>query len=174
MVGLTWKWIFGESFGIVNFLLSQADMKPILWSSAAGPAFWTTVIANVWADCGVNMLIFIGGIKQIPISLHEAARIDGASKWQDFIHVTLPSLSPVSFMVIIMSVVNSFKVFAMVQTLTNGGPGTATTYMIQYIYNTGFNKMKVGYSCAASMLMFLILMIISIIQTKVDAKLNER
>ncbi len=170
MVGVTWKWIFGESFGVINFLLTSAGLQPVKWFSNATSAFWTTIVASTWSGCGVNMVIFIGGLKQIPADLYEAATIDGANKWQSFRNITLPSLKPVSFMVIMLAIINSFKVFAMVQTLTNGGPGTSTTYIIQYIYKTGFDRMKVGYSCAASMIMFVILMVISFVQTK----FNER
>ncbi len=170
MVGITWKWIFGESFGVVNYLLGELNLTPVKWFSEATSAFWTTVVASTWAGCGVNMLIFIGGLKQIPVDLYEAARIDGANRVQSFLHITLPALKPVSFMVIMLSIINSFKVFAMVQTLTNGGPGTSTTYVIQYIYKTGFDKMKVGYASAASMIMFIILMVISFIQTRINAR----
>lgn len=170
MVGVTWKWIFGESFGVINFLLTSAGMQPVKWFSDATSAFWTTIVASTWSGCGVNMVIFIGGLKQIPADLYEAATIDGANKWQSFRNITLPSLKPVSFMVIMLAIINSFKVFAMVQTLTNGGPGTSTTYIIQYIYKTGFDRMKVDYSCAASMIMFVILMVISFIQTKLNEK----
>ena len=119
------------------------------------------------------MLIFIGALKQVPGELLEAANLDGANKWQTFKNIILPHLKPVSFMVIILSVISSFKVFAMVQTLTNGGPGTATTYMIQYIYTTGFTKNKVGYASAGSMVLFVILLILSFVQTKVSDKSND-
>jgi len=173
MVGLTWKWIFGESFGLVNYLLSKAGIGPVGWSTNATAAFITTIVAGVWAGCGTNMLIFIGALKQIPVELKEAAMLDGAKPIQIFKHITLPFLKPVSFMVIILAVISSFKVFAMVQTLTGGGPGTSTTYMIQYIYNTGFDKMKVGYSSAASMVLFIILLIMSFIQTTMNEKNND-
>ncbi|MDO4295337.1 MAG: sugar ABC transporter permease [bacterium] len=167
MVGLTWKWIFGESFGLINYLLELAGLPKIGWATNASAAFITTVVAGAWAGCGTNMLIFIGGIKQIPEELKEAARIDGANKWQIFRAITLPHLKPISYMVIILAIIGAFKEFAMVQTLTNGGPGTATTYMIQYIYTTGFQKLKVGYSSAASMVLFVLLLIMSLVQSKV-------
>ena len=173
MVGLTWRWIFGENFGIFNYILESMNLSKIRWATDGNAAFVTTIIAFVWANCGTNMLIFIGGLKQIPKSLHEAAKIDGATPFQDFINVTIPGLSAVSFMIIILSIITAFKSFAMVLTLTGGGPGSATTYMIQYIYQTGFDKMQVGYSSAASMVMFVILMIISIIQTKHNSKVER-
>lgn len=166
MVGLTWKWIFGENFGLLNYLLEQMGIPRIGWASNPGAAFFTTVIASVWAGCGTNMLIFIGALKQIPEELKEAARIDGANSWQIFKAITIPHLRPVTFMVLILSMITGFKEFAMVQTLTNGGPGTATTYMIQYIYTTGFTKLRVGYASAVSIVLFVILMVLSFVQTK--------
>lgn len=166
MVGLTWKWIFGENFGLLNYVLEQIGIPRIGWASNPAAAFLTTVIASVWAGCGTNMLIFIGALKQIPEELKEAAKIDGANSWQIFKAITIPHLRPVTFMVLILSMITGFKEFAMVQTLTNGGPGTATTYMIQYIYTTGFTKLKVGYASAVSMVLFFILMALSFVQTK--------
>lgn len=173
MVGLTWRWIFGENFGLINFLLESAGLPAIHWATNSTAAFITTIIAGVWSGCGTNMLIFIGALKQISNELIEAATLDGANKLQIFWNITLPSLKPVSFMVIILSVINSFKVFAMVQTLTNGGPGTSTTYMIQYIYTTGFTKNKVGYASAVSMVLFAILLILSFVQTKISDKASD-
>jgi alpha-1,4-digalacturonate transport system permease protein len=173
MVGLTWKWIFSETFGVANYLLQAIGAEPVKWFSKSGPAFWTTVVASVWSGCGVSMLIFLGGIKQIPAEHYDAAKIDGANRVQSFFAITLPALRPVSFMIIMTSIINAFKVFAMILTLTNGGPGTATTYIIQYIYTTGFDKMKVGYSSAASMIMFVLLLVISLIQTRINERYSD-
>ncbi len=173
IVGLTWKWLFGETFGLINYLIKLSGGTGIGWATNSTAAFATTVIAFVWADCGTNMLIFIGGLKQISEDLYEAAKIDGANSWKLFRYITLPELVPISFMVIMLSIISSFKVFAMVQTLTNGGPGTSTTYMIQYIYSTGFEKMRVGYSSAASLVMFVLLLILSIVQTKVNNRFSD-
>ena len=173
MVGVTWKWIFGESFGVANYVLTSMGLPSVGWFSTPSAAFWTTIIATVWSGCGVNMLIYLGGIKQIPVDLYEAATIDGANAWQRFKSITLPSLKPVTFMILLTSTINAFKVFAMVQTLTNGGPGTATTYMIQYIYQTGFTRNRHGYASAASMILFVVLLIISFIQTRMNAKQEE-
>lgn len=173
MVGVTWKWIFGESFGVANYVITSLGMKSVGWFSSPTAAFWTTIIATVWSGCGVNMLIYLGGIKQIPADLYEAATIDGANVWQRFRNITIPSLKPVTFMILLTSTINAFKVFAMVQTLTNGGPGTSTTYMIQYIYQTGFTRNRHGYASAASMILFVVLLIISFVQTRMNAKQEE-
>ena len=111
------------------------------------------------------MMIFIGALEQIDDEIVEAAEIDG---WTKFRYITLPQIRPTSFLVILTTMIGAFKVFAEVQTLTGGGPGDSTTFVIQYIYETGFEKMKVGYSSACSMVLFVVLLILSIIQNKLN------
>lgn len=168
MVGLTWRWIFGENFGVVNYVLSLMRASPIEWSSSAAAAFATAVIAVIWGTAGFNMMIFIGALEQIDDEIVEAAEIDGAKGWTKFRYITLPQIKPTSFLVILTTMIGAFKVFAEVQTLTGGGPGDSTTFVIQYIYETGFEKMKVGYSSACSMVLFVVLLILSIIQNKLN------
>src|SRR5690606_11460197 len=138
----------------------------IAWSSDGNYAFVVLLFATVWAGTAFNMLIFMGAILNIPKSLYEAAEVDGGSGWQKFWHITLPSLKPASFLVILLSIFNLMKEFPMVQALTNGGPGTDTTFIVLYIYETGFDQMKIGYASAASMVLFIILLIISLLQFK--------
>lgn len=168
MVGLTWRWIFGENFGVINFILQEMGLRSIEWFSNASAAFATTIIANIWQNAGFAMMIFIGAIEQISVELYEASQMDGASPWQKFFYVTLPQIKPTSFLIIITSTIGAFKVFAEIVTLTGGGPGNSTTFIIQYIYETGFEKMKVGYSSACSMILFVLLLVLSLIQTKMN------
>ena len=134
----------------------------------------TLIFMNIGFGLSLCTFMTHGFIKtSIPIALEEAATIDGANGWQRFMNITIPSLKPVTFMILLTSTINAFKVFAMVQTLTNGGPGTATTYMIQYIYQTGFTRNRHGYASAASMILFVVLLIISFIQTRMNAKQEE-
>ena len=168
MIGLTCRWIFGENFGVINFILQEIGFHPIEWSSNASAAFATTIIAFIWENAGFAMMIFIGAIEQISDELYEASQMDGATPWQKFFYVTLPQIKPTSFLIIITTTIGSFKVFAEIVTLTGGGPGNSTTFIIQYIYETGFEKMKVGYSSACSMLLFVLLLVLSLIQTKLN------
>lgn len=93
MVGLTWRWIFGESFGLINYLLQCIGLDGIKWATNPTAAFITTIIAGIWSGCGTNMLIFIGALKQVPGELLEAANLDGANKWQTFKNIILPHLN---------------------------------------------------------------------------------
>ncbi len=166
VVGVLWRWMFGESFGFVNFIIQLIGGDPVPWSSNGNFAFIVVLFATAWGGTAFNMLIFIGAIISIPQSLYEAADVDGGSGWQKFWHITLPSIRSTSFLIILLAVFNLMKEFPMVQSLTNGGPGTDTTFIVQYIYETGFDQMRVGYASAASMVLFVILLVFSLIQFK--------
>ncbi|MHC8520171.1 carbohydrate ABC transporter permease [Rossellomorea sp. H39__3] len=133
-------------------------------------AFILVLFATVWMGTAFNMLLMISALVNIPQSYYEAADIDGASGWQKFIHVTLPSLKPTSFMVILLSVIHLMKEFPMVQALNNGGPGTDNTFLVQYIYQTGFDQRNIGYASAVSMVLFVILLLFAIINLKVEER----
>lgn len=174
LVGLIWRWLFGENFGLFNFILLQLQAEPVAWATNPNAAFLSTLIASVWAGTGFYMMIFIGGIENIDKNLYEAAIIDRANKLQMFRFITLPMLRPISLLVIVLSLIESFKVFAMVVSLTGGGPGNKTLYIIQYIYQTGFDRLRVGYASAASMMLFLVLLTFSIIRFRMNSKEEQQ
>ncbi|MFP8916024.1 carbohydrate ABC transporter permease [Enterococcus innesii] len=119
------------------------------------------------------MLQFTAALKNIPRSLYEAAEIDGASFGHKLRYITLPMLQPTSFMVILLASIGAMKEFALVQSLTNGGPGTDNMLIVQYIYTTGFDKMRVGYASAASMVLFVILLLLGLAQMKIGGGKND-
>lgn len=166
VVGVLWKWMFGESFGFINYIIQLLGGDPIPWFSSGNLAFVVVLFATAWAGTAFNMLIFMGALIGIPQSLYEAAEVDGGNAWQKFWHITLPSIQGTSFLVILLSIFNLMKEFPMVVSLTNGGPGTDNTFIVQYIYETGFDKLKIGYASAASMVLFVILLGIALLQFK--------
>lgn len=164
VVGILWRWMFGESFGFINYMIQVLGGNPIPWSSDGNFAFLVVLFATAWAGTAFNMLIFIGALISIPKSLYEAADVDGGTAWQKFWHITLPSIRSTSFLVILLAVFNLMKEFPMVQALTNGGPGSDTTFIVQYIYETGFDQLKIGYASAASMVLFVVLLVFALLQ----------
>lgn len=168
IVGLIWRWIFGENSGIVNYLLTVLKGSGLPWLTDSTLAMVTLVIATVWSKAGYFMIIFVGAIEAIPTSYYEAAYLDGAKPWQVFRRITFPLLKPTNFMVILLCMINSFKEYPMILSLTGGGPADATTNIVQYIYKTGFDRSDIGYASAASMVMFVILVIIAILQFKLQ------
>lgn len=173
VTGVMWKWLFGQDFGFINYVLQKMGQKPIPWFSNGNTAFIVIVIAGVWAATAFNMLLFMNAIKNVPTSLYEAAELDGASSFDKFWHITIPAIRPTSFMVILLATIGAMKEFVMVQALTDGGPGTDNMFIVQYIYTTGFDKSNVGYASAVSMVLFVILLILALIQMKVGGGTNE-
>lgn len=164
IVGLTWKWIFGSSFGILNYALEQAGISPVGWLTDPYWAKMSVVIATLWSRIGFYMVIFIAGLQAIPTDYYEAARIDGASRSRIFIGITLPLLKPTSLLVLILTLIDAFKQYPLMFALTSGGPGKETTYMVQYIYQTGFEKLELGLASAMSVVLFAIIGLFTFIQ----------
>lgn len=148
---VVWQLLFHPSMGPINqALMSLGIENPPKWLSATSTAMIGVIIMYVWKMVGYYMIIFLAGIQGIPGHLYEAAQIDGANKMKQFIHITLPMLSPVIFFTSIMGIINSFKVFTEVYALTGGGPGHSTNVMVYNIYVEAFQKYNLGYASAMS------------------------
>lgn len=170
VAGVIWRWMFGESFGLVNFLLSMVGVKAVHWQTDSNLSLSTVVVAAVWGGLAFNLLLFMAALRNIPRSYYEAAEIDGASGWRQFWSISLPLLRPTSFMVVLLSSIAAMKEFALVQALNGGGPGNTNYLMVQYIYHTGFEVNKVGYASAASFVLMLMLLVIALIQVRIDRR----
>ena len=170
VAGVIWKWLFGENFGLVNYLIELMGGNGLQWETDPNLALVLILIVSTWGGTAFNMLLFIAAIRNIPQSYLEAAQLDGANGWQRFRRIILPLLRPTSFMVILLTTIGSMKEFAMVQALNGGGPGTSNMFIVQYIYRTGFERADVGYASAASMVLMVILIVIAVIQMRFDKR----
>nr|WP_307814300.1 sugar ABC transporter permease [Glycomyces sp. YM15] len=170
VAGVIWRWMFGESFGFVNYVIDRLGGNPLAWQTDPDLALMVVVIAATWGGTAFNMLIFIAALKNVPRAYYEAAEIDGANAWQRFRSITLPSIAPTSFLVILLSSLGAMKEFAMIQALNEGGPGTSNVLLIQYIYETGFQRADIGYASAVSMILLLILLTIALVQMAVNRR----
>jgi alpha-1,4-digalacturonate transport system permease protein len=170
VAGVIWRWMFGESFGVVNFVLSKLGVGHVSWQTDSNLSLATVVVAAVWGGLAFNLLLFMAALRNIPRSYYEAAQIDGASAWRQFWSISLPLLRPTSFMVILLTSIGAMKEFALVQALNGGGPGNTNYLMVQYIYHTGFELNKVGYASAASFVLMLMLLVIALIQVRIDRR----
>lgn len=158
VVALMWKWLLNPQSGIVNTALGVVGI--------AGPGWWTEpawampaiVIASAWKDLGFVMVIFLAGLQAIPQDYYEAALVDGAGWWARFRHITLPLLSPASFFVLTISLINGFQVFDQVFVMTGGGPAGSTSVIVEQIYTSAFRYSEMGYAAAMSWVLFLIVM----------------
>jgi multiple sugar transport system permease protein len=172
-VAAVWNMIFNPASGPVNMLLYKlgisADHLPG-WAADKHWAMITVILFSVWKSMGYYMIIYLAGLQGISIDLYEAAGLDGANAWQKFKYITWPMLSSTTFFVIIMLTINSFKVYDQMLMITQGGPGTSTLVLVLHIYNVAFKNWDLGYASAISMVLFLLVLIVTVIQFKGEKK----
>lgn len=173
-IGAVWKQLFEKNFGPINqFLRSIGVSDPPGWFASSQWAIYGIIIVSIWKFMGYYMLIYLAGLQDIPAQLYEAATIDGANGWQKFRKITLPMLTPSTFFVFIMLTINSFKSFDLVYVLTQGGPGTSTTLLVNYIYNQSFKYWNYGAASASSIILFAMVLAVTIIQFRGEKKFTD-
>lgn len=173
VAGVTINWMFGEQYGLVNYLIECTGGQALEWANNPTLATIVISVASNWKSIGFNMLLFIGGINNISQDVYEASGIDGANKIQTFMKITLPLLKPTTFLVLLLSTVNLLKEFTLIQGITTGGPGTSTTFIIQYIFDQGFNQMRYGYASAIGLIVGIVFVVIAGIQFKLTNEGGE-
>lgn len=165
-VSLVWKWLFNPSYGLLNYLLSLININGPQWLEDPKTAMIAIILTSVWKDIGFIMVLYLGGLQGIDLSYYEAAKIDGASEQQQFWKITLPLLKKTTFFVLTISLINSFQVFDQVNIMTGGGPGNATSVVVQSVYNHAFRYFQMGYATAESWILFIVILVVTIIQMK--------
>jgi len=140
------------------------------WTADSTMAIWSIILVSVWRNMGYYMVLYLAALQGIPRELMEAATVDGANKWQQFLHVTLPQLKPTTFFVSVMMVISCFKIFDVVAIMTEGGPGRSTKMLVTYIYDEAFVKIRYGSASAISMVLLVIVLLITIIQFSSEKK----
>ena len=163
-LSLVWKWIYLPDIGLINSVLGVFGIDGPPWLTSGTWAMPALILMSVWKGFGYNMVIFLAGLQGIPDHLYDAAKVDGATAWRRFLNVTLPLLSPTTFFVVVISVISSFQVFDQALIMTNGGPGTATTTLVLYIYQKGFQSFEMGYAAAVALILFAAIFVFTVIQ----------
>jgi multiple sugar transport system permease protein len=170
-VAIVWMVVLQPNYGPVNQLLRSTGMQhPPNWLTDIHWALPVLIAMYIWQNLGYNMVVYIAGLSAISRDLYEAADIDGANGLKKFTTITIPMVSPTTFFLVIIGIINSFKVFDQVQVLTQGGPGTSTTMLALYIYREAFQFYRMGYASAAAWVMFVIIFIVTIIQWRGQKK----
>lgn len=174
-VAIAWNWIFSRRFGLLNNALLSifgveglefifaTDRVPPAWLSDYPFVIASIIIVSIWKHAGFSMMIFLAGLQSVPYSLIEAARIDGANAWQTFWRIVLPLLSPVTFFVLIISIIDAFKTFEVTFTMTQGGRLGSGSTLAYFIYQNGFLWNRMGYGSAIAYVLVLLVTILTII-----------
>ncbi len=163
-VSVIWQWIYNPEYGLLNYALSWFGIDGPAWLTDPQWAMPTVILTSIWKSLGFNMLIFLAGLQSISESYYEAADIEGAKWYSKFWHITLPLLSPTTFFVTVMSIINSFQVFDTVYLMTQGGPARTTSVLVYYIFQNAFQYFRMGYASAMAYVLFFIVLIITFIQ----------
>jgi alpha-1,4-digalacturonate transport system permease protein len=173
VVALIWKWILQYQNGLLNAFLVSFGLEKIPFLLEPGWATFWVVAVSVWAQMGFFTLILLAGLQSIPPSLYEAASMDGAGGISSFRFVTLPLLLPSLVVVLVLAMIRAVQVFDQVFVLTNGGPGTATQYVVQYIYRTAFEHRQYGLAASASLVLALALVLLTFGQLLLNRRVEE-
>ncbi len=161
-----WRWVYEPNFGVLNYCLGLLGIPSVNWLNDPAAAMFALIVMGVWKTFGVNMVLFSAGLQGIPDHYYEAAEIDGAGRWAKFWNITLPLLSPTTFFILVMSVIGSFQVFDTVYVLTSGGPLGSTKVLVFYLYEHAFKFFEMGYASAVAYLLFAIIFVLTLLQTK--------
>jgi len=164
VVSQIWVWIFNPQLGIANASLNILGLEGVAWLQEPETAMIGVVIATVWWTIGFNFLLYLAALQNIPAQQYEAAAIDGAGRFRQFWSITMPQLVPTTFLIVMLQVLASLKLFDQVYQMTGGGPGGATRSILQYVYEVGFTGYRFGYSAAISYVFFAIIIIVSLVQ----------
>jgi alpha-1,4-digalacturonate transport system permease protein len=154
--------------GVLNAGLDAAGLRTVNWLIEANWAFFWVVFISIWAHMGFYVLILLAGLQAIPADVYEAAEMDSASTWRTFSRITMPLLAPTMVVVVVLSLIRAVQAFDEIYVLTGGGPGSATTLLLQYIYDTGFatRPRLFGLAAAASILMAAVLFVLTLLQLR--------
>jgi arabinogalactan oligomer/maltooligosaccharide transport system permease protein len=167
ITALIWRGMFHRQFGVVNHALALAGIEPISWFDTPLTSYLTALATNGWLSFPFMMVVSLGALQSIPADLYEAARVDGASRWQRFRAITLPSLKPALVPAVILSVVWTFNMFNIIYLVTAGEPGGATEILVTQAYKFAFERYRYGYAAAYSTIIFGILVVYGVFQNRV-------
>ena len=168
-----WSFMMMKDGPINQLIMSLGIPFNKSWTADSGLAIWSIILVSVWRNMGYYMVIYLAALQGVPRELLEAATVDGAGKWKQFLHVTLPQLKPTTFFVSIMMIISCFKIYDVVAIMTDGGPGRSTKMLVTYIYDEAFVKVRYGQASAISMVLLVIVLLITILQFRSEKKFSN-
>ena len=163
-ISIVWTWIYQPNDGLANMVLSLFGMPGLKWISSSQTAMLSVIIVTVWKSMGYAMIFYRSALEKVPDELYEASALDGAGKWRQFKAVTLPCISPTTFFLMIITMINSLQAYDQIQILTQGGPSGSTRTLLYMYYQLGFEEYKMGQATSVAVIMIIITVLLSLIQ----------
>jgi multiple sugar transport system permease protein len=167
-VAIVWRYLYHPQYGLFNYVLHWFGIGPVQWLGDPHWAMPAIIVMAVWKNFGYNMLIFIAGLQNVPLELHEAAYLDGAGPLRRFWHVTLPMLAPTFLFVGVITMIGYFQLFAEPYVMTGGGPLRATTSLVLLMYEEGFRWWRMGMAASVAFVLFIIILIWTLLQFRLQ------
>lgn len=165
-ISFVWCWLLDPMAGIINYVLESVGLEPIFWLGEPLLALVSILIVSIWRNLGFFVILYLSALKSIPSLYLEAAELDGASEWQKTWHVIWPLVRPTTTFVVILAIIDAFKVFDQVYVLTFGGPAHSTEVVAFYVWHVGFVQMLMGYSSAIATVLLIIMLALTTFQWK--------
>jgi multiple sugar transport system permease protein len=170
VVAILWSNLYATDVGLINHLLAKIGISPVPWLTDPRTAMPAIAVMVTWKNVGFYVIIYLAGLQYIPRSCQEAIEIEGATAWQRFWYLTLPSLLPQTILVVTLSTINGFQLFIEPYVMTGGGPLRRTYSVVLYLYNNAFEYQKMGYAATIGVALALIIGIVVVIQRRVIGK----
>ncbi|WHY80089.1 sugar ABC transporter permease [Neobacillus sp. WH10] len=163
-VSIVWSWIYEPKVGLANWVLNLFHLPALEWTSSSTWAMPAVIIVSIWKGVGWTMIFYLNALKKVPVSLYEAAALDGASKWRQFLHITIPFISPTTLFLVVITSIDALQAYDQIQVLTQGGPAGSTRTMLYFYYQTAFEEFNMGKATATAILLVVITAAFSFIQ----------
>jgi multiple sugar transport system permease protein len=167
-----WIWLLQRNYGLINQLLALVGITGPAWLADSDTALIAIVMVTLWQGLGGNIILNLAGLQGIPRMYYEAAQLDGANPWQSFRYITWPSLRNTTFFITTVTLINSFQLFDQAYVMTQGGPAQSTLTSVYYIYQMGFQQLRMGYASAMAFVLFLIIMVFSLINMRFNQEVS--
>ncbi len=166
-IAVVFSWVFSTDYGMVNALLGTFGLGKVQWLQNPHLALWVLIFVNTWKQIGYDIVIYIAGLQAIPRELYDAAAVDGGKRLHVFRRITMPLVMPTTYFLVVISVIEAFQVFTIVNVMTHGGPAGATDMLVNLLYEIGFVLFDIGRGSALAVLLFILLVGLAILKSRI-------
>ncbi|WLP57594.1 carbohydrate ABC transporter permease [Agrobacterium fabrum] len=166
-IAVVFSWVFSTDYGMVNALLGTFGLGKVQWLQNPHLALWVLIFVNTWKQIGYDIVIYIAGLQAIPRELYDAAAVDGGKRLHVFRRITMPLVMPTTYFLLVISVIEAFQVFTIVNVMTKGGPAGATDMLVSLLYEIGFVLFDIGRGSALAVLLFILLVGLAILKSRI-------
>lgn len=166
-IAVVFSWVFSTDYGMVNALLGVFGLGKVQWLQNPHLALWVLIFVNTWKQIGYDIVIYIAGLQAIPHELYDAAAVDGGKRLHVFRRITMPLVMPTTYFLLVISVIEAFQVFTIVNVMTKGGPAGATDMLVNLLYEIGFVLFDIGRGSALAVLLFILLVGLAILKSRI-------